>query len=189
MLNVLIFIYKGKIKLQGDEFQNFLRLSKRFQLKLQDEQDNRKKPKLSVRASINDLPPEVLTRIFSYLPTFDVLQNIGRVSKKFHDLSRHPRSHIDVCFTFTKTARVRSVVDFLRNANLMIKLNIIYTRQDQSYSRPMFPDLEGVFDPNADILLQALRKNQHLKSLDFSANYEHGISAGKTYFDSMFRFL
>ena len=178
MLNLITFIYKGEIKLRGGAFQKFLRLANRFQLKLQDEQDNRKKPKLSVKASMNDLPPEVLTKIFSYLPTFDVLRNIGRVSKKFHDLSQHPRSHINVCLNFIKMEK--SLYDFLRKANLMKKLVVNYKRIDEKASiKPMFPDLEKDLERDPTILFSALKKHQHLRSLDFLASGGYCISQGK----------
>ncbi len=100
MLNIINFIYRGEIKLSGDAYQRFLQLANRFQLKIEDDhhhqQKGRKKPKLSRQTNINDLPPEILTKILSLLPTFDVLRNVGRVSKWFCELSRHPRSHIKV---------------------------------------------------------------------------------------------
>ena len=45
------------------------------------------------KPTINTLPTELLTKILSYLPTYDVLHNVALVSKKFNESSQSPFVH------------------------------------------------------------------------------------------------
>ena len=177
MINLVTFIYKGEIKLEAEAFQKFVQLADRFQLRIQDDQDQRKKAKLEVSTSINDLPPELLTKILSYLPTFDVLRNVGRVSKKFYNLSRDPESHINVRLDLIAMEKLTS--DFLRRATLMRKLTVQYSMPYETHVRQMFRDREE--DVELDDLVLALRDHQHLRSLEISAPDHVAISAGKSF--------
>ena len=161
MLNVITFIYKGEIKLRGDAYQKFLQLANQFQLKILDDKVQQKKSR-SFKTGLTDLPLELLTTICSYLPTFDVLRNVGRVSKKFYDLSRNPHSHINVCLDLITIDR--STVDFLRSATLMRKLSIDYSCPGRSHVREMLRDMEAFVEP--DDLFLTLKDHHYLRSLE-----------------------
>ena len=45
---------------------------------------------------LESLPNELLVKIFSYLPTKDLLQNVALVSKRFYDLSKDSGAHVVV---------------------------------------------------------------------------------------------
>ena len=45
------------------------------------------------KPTINTLPTELLFKILSYLPTYDVLHNVALVSKKFYECSQSPFVH------------------------------------------------------------------------------------------------
>jgi hypothetical protein len=170
MLNIVNFIYRGEIKLAGDAYQRFLQLANRFQLKIEDDQQRRiKKPKLSRQTSITDLPPEVLTKILSFVPTFDVLRNVGRVSKRFYELSKHPQSHINVRLNLGFADN--STSDFLRQATQMRTLSIDYSTV--VYVRRTFRNLDNGYD--TDDMLLVLRDHQQLRSLEiFELEISHG---------------
>jgi hypothetical protein len=172
MLNIVNFIYKGEIKLAGDAYQRFLQLANRFQLKIEDDQQKRReKPKLSHQTNIIDLPPEILTKILSYLATFDVLRNVGRVSKQFYELSKHPQSHIHVCLNLMFADN--STSDFLRQATQMRTLSIGFSIVD--HVRRTFQDWKNnAYDP--DDMLLVLRDHQQLRSLEVN---EFQVSQGE----------
>ena len=47
----------------------------------------------SSKPTINTLPTELLFKILSYLPTYDVLHNVALVSKRFNESSQSPFVH------------------------------------------------------------------------------------------------
>ena len=49
---------------------------------------------------IMDLPEEIIEIILSYISTYDLLQNVGKISKWFHDFVASPRLHVHVIFDF-----------------------------------------------------------------------------------------
>jgi hypothetical protein len=172
MLNIVNFIYKGEIKLAGDAYQRFLQLANRFQLKIEDDQQKRReKLKVPRQTYINDLPPEVLTKILSFLPTFDVLRNVGRVSKRFYELSKHPQSHINVCLNLMFADNTTS--EFLKQATQMRTLSIGFSIA--GHVNRTFQDWKNnAYDP--DDMLLVLRDHQQLRSLDV---YEFQVSQGE----------
>jgi hypothetical protein len=171
MLNIVNFIYRGEIKLAGDAYQRFLQLANQFQLKIEDDQQQRrKKSKLSCQTNINDLPPEVLMKILSFLPTSDVLRNVGRVSKRFYELSKHPQSHINVCLSLMFADNTTS--EFLRQATQMRTLSIGFSKA-RHVSRTFQDKKNNVDDLN---MLLVLRDHQQLRSLEI---YEFLLSQGE----------
>ena len=55
-----------------------------------------KKPKLNPALEITSLPPQVLARIFSFLPGFEVMNRIVRVCKLFHEACQDPNLWLSV---------------------------------------------------------------------------------------------
>ena len=48
---------------------------------------------------IAELPPEILLKIFAFLPTQDLLLTVARVSKAFNELVKDAEAHKSVAFT------------------------------------------------------------------------------------------
>jgi hypothetical protein len=65
------------------------------------------------RLKLTCLPDEILLKILSYVPTYDLVQNVARVSKHFHHLTRDPDAHVSI--TFTNHVNTDKVVAFLKN--------------------------------------------------------------------------
>ena len=113
---------------------------------------------------------EVLTKILSFLPTFDVLRNVGRVSKRFYELSKHPQSHINVCLSLMFADNTTS--EFLRQATQMRTLSIGFSKA-RHVSRTFQDKKNNVDDLN---MLLVLRDHQQLRSLEI---YEFHLSQGE----------
>jgi len=68
----------------------------------------------------DDLPDEVIVKIFSNLTTKDILANVARVSKRFHRLSLDPDAHVAVQFPHLYcpvSCRPQFILDFLKGKN------------------------------------------------------------------------
>ena len=66
-----------------------------------------------VPATITSLPVEILLTIFTYIPTYDLLQNVSRVSKYFYAMTRDPDVHRSV--TFTNHVNTDKAIEFLKD--------------------------------------------------------------------------
>ena len=84
-----------------------------------------------VPATITSLPVEILLTIFTYIPTYDLLQNVSRVSKYFYAMTRDPDVHRSV--TFTNHVNTDKAIEFLKDKT---KVN---------YSINFFQSLVGFF--------------------------------------------
>ena len=58
--------------------------------------ENEASPAPRARTNIADLPDKLLVKIFSFVSTRDLLQNVARVSRQFNRLSQDPGAHVDV---------------------------------------------------------------------------------------------
>ena len=65
------------------------------------------------RPKLTSLPDEILLKILSFVPTYDLVQNVARVSKHFHRLTRDADAHVAI--TFTNHVNTDKVVAFLKN--------------------------------------------------------------------------
>lgn len=84
-------------------------------------------------ATITTLPVEILLTIFSYIPTYDLLQNVARVSKYFYALTRDPDVHRSV--TFTNHVNTDKAIEFLKDKTKVATYFIVF---DKVYSRRLF---------------------------------------------------
>ena len=96
VIKVLTYIYNGKLKLFSEEdYNHFKVIAAQLQLKtLPDNQPEDQKPKFQV--NLTDLPPEILLKIFSHVPTTDLVKKVSLVSKQCKALIKNPRVHINV---------------------------------------------------------------------------------------------
>jgi len=70
----------------------------------------------------SSLPPEILTKILSYLCTFDVLRKVALVSTQFNELSKSPAAHRNVSVSFR--ANKNRAVKFLKSTTMIQRLHI-----------------------------------------------------------------
>ena len=109
--SVIEFIYKGRLRICSQNYHpRFQEIAEQLSLTVltskkgkrssnQNTEPLAKKQRISSLCSplnIGALPPEVLSKILSWLPTNDLLENAALVSKQFHDLTKTPFAHIKV---------------------------------------------------------------------------------------------
>ncbi len=86
---------------------------------------------------IASLPNEILIKIFTYIPTSDLLQNVSRVSKNFNGLSKVTLAHQNV----TLLDNADKVSEFLTANKSIVSLNLIPQNKDQTDHENLSEDL------------------------------------------------
>jgi len=173
---ILKFMYKGEAKIDAQDYPDFLRIAKQFQLKIEtdsellpvevdsDEPPSKRK-KLTCDTQIWSLPIEILTKIFSMLSTYDLLANVARVSKRFHDLTTNPGVHIRVSLIVHHNNT--NALKFLKSATLMKELFIEMPRPKHCFVEDTleFED-EKRFDVSEsfDVFLESLTEHENIRS-------------------------
>lgn len=137
------------------------------------------------------LPDEILVKMFSYLSTTYLLQNVSRVSKDFYKLTKETLSHR--CVTLSDNAEKvsrfltsnKSIVALNlmpRQKNVVIWKNIVISFSKDSFAKTGYCILniesELSMNENSLILLLKNPKNINLKNLKIR-NY-HNIDAEET---------
>jgi hypothetical protein len=194
MISVIRFIYKGIIKIDAEDYPDFLRIAKQFHLKIETEsglipfEANSDEPpckrrKISDVTNILSLPMEILTKILSMLSTYDLLVNVSRVSKHFNNFIKSPGVHIRV--TFFMYAYNTDTLKFLKTAKLMKELQIgksigFFGRQWEDEESKIFGEMASSYDD----MLESLSEHEHLKSFSFDVELpltpDTGIILGKS---------
>ena len=113
-----------------------------------------KKPRIS--NTITSLPPEVLCKIISFLPTLDLLKKVALVSKQFNHLTQMPSVYKSVHLYSCSS----DVAQFLKQAKFMTEL------QFHSKSGCKFTKIAP------DQLLNSVGSNDHLKVLNFDTDLQ-----------------
>ena len=72
---------------------------------------------LPVQAGFDDLPDELVVKIFSNLTTNDLLTKVARVSKRFHRLSQDPDAHFVFKFYNPSSRKAAAAIKFLKGKN------------------------------------------------------------------------
>jgi hypothetical protein len=79
-------------------------------------------------ANIPPIPNEILLKIFSYVSTCDLLLNVAKVSKRFHQLTYHPSVHIVV--TLLDSVDQNPALRFFEENNCIEEVNIFTGKYD-----------------------------------------------------------
>lgn len=144
------YIYRGEVKIPITQRNRFLDLVK--QLKIEHQVNVPKKSLEELRANYLDsgpgkrkvacetfprlfeLPPEIVTRILSFVSTTDLLLNVARASKRFNELTKNPMLHRTVKINSSPFAiqelkrrsqgKLNAAINFLENTSLIKELQI-----------------------------------------------------------------
>ena len=120
---------------------------------------------------LSDLPNEILMKILALVPTGDLLQNVARVSKRFHDITRQPALHVDV--HLNHRCDQNGAVSFLKECYYLRSLTI-------NEAKPLvWKDAAGSFYWDRDIpaakfdsIILALLELENVESI--SSNIQRG---------------
>ena len=108
-----------------------------------------------VPVPVPKLPNEILLEILSYLPTRDLLRNVARVSKRFHELSEDPhlirKIEVESVGSWPKDKEEKYCHDFLRVLKRSLKL--------KSLSFGFSSDIN--YDKSEEMFLEALPSMNH----------------------------
>jgi hypothetical protein len=120
----LTFIYEGEVKCSSErECDDFEDVAYALQLKIsKTKEHHQQKPDPEPIITELPLPIEIQMKIFSYLPTPDLLRNVSLVSKPFRDLAKEPKVHINVSLKLTHFSF--ELIRFLKRAIFMKELRI-----------------------------------------------------------------
>jgi hypothetical protein len=120
----LTFIYEGEVKCSSErECDDFEDVAYALQLKIsKTKEHHQQKPDPEPIITELPLPIEIQMKIFSYLPTPDLLKNVSLVSKPFRDLVKEPKVHINVSLKLTHFSF--ELIRFLERAIFMKELRI-----------------------------------------------------------------
>ena len=124
----------------------------------------------NVGAKFDDLPPEIMMKIFSHLRTQDLLVNVAPVSKYFYELVKDPEAHIKVWLP--ANVDIGAAAGFLRTATKIQELRIFTYEATQLdlKTKPFSEEVElQIF---CDQLLIAVSRHSNLKVVDI-----HGLHA------------
>jgi len=190
----LDFLYSGKAKVPKEKEEALIAIGNRLNIiPLLDAINNRRKNRDPIRSrfcdrekldainhfrrmkvsdeqrstiSINDLPNELLVKIFSNISTFGLLLNVALVSKRFYELTKNPEVHRVVTLKLTgHQLWKQSAENFLKTAiqlkELHIKRNGTWDSEDYSPLSTSLPEI-CVMD---DVILATLQ-HPHLKVID-----------------------
>jgi hypothetical protein len=101
-------------------------------------------------------PPEVLIKIFQYLPTGDLLLNVARVSKKFSKLTKDPAVHCQVSIP-----RRYPAIKFLERATLIQSLEIVTRKNEHG----IYEEGNPLVNPSCELLLMAVSRHASLREV------------------------
>ena len=101
------------------------------------------------------LPPELLTKIFRYLSTSDLLLNVARVSHQFHGLVGSPGIYLKVAIPDSFQAD-DGLVEFFRQATLMTEIHLYR-------GNTLCINLDG----KEEQIISAMVHHEHIKSIIF----------------------
>ena len=121
---------------------------------------------------LDDLPPEIMMKIFSHLRTQDLLVNVAPVSKYFYELVRDPEAHIKVWLPVNVDLGAAS--EFLRTATKIQELRI-FTHEAtrlELRTRPFSDEIEPQLF--CDPLLIAVSRHSNLKVVDIDGLHATG---------------
>ena len=76
------------------------------------------------RRNILFFPNEILSKIFSFVATEDLLLNVSRVSKKFHEIVENPHAHVRVTLPDTINGEDSGLINFLSKNDLIEELHL-----------------------------------------------------------------
>ncbi len=127
--SIVEFIYAGEVTVQSKVLERFFEIATNLSLKISeivtesqqsslDQEEEEKAPK-----NVFSLPSEILGKIFSYIPTHYLLQNVALVSKYFNQLTKLPKAHINV--TLKACVNKDGAAKFLENKTLIRQLKAI----------------------------------------------------------------
>jgi hypothetical protein len=119
-----------------------------------------------VARNILSLPNEILIKILTFVQTKDLLLNVSRVSKKFHEAAENPHAHVYVKFSDTINWEDLDLINFLTKNNLIEELH--------------FSKGQGSIRQFDDDILDAIEGQRRLKN--FSIDVRHLI-----HIDQLFR--
>ena len=83
--------------------------------------------------TFDNLPDELVSKIFSYVSTSDLLTKVARVSKKFHRISQDSDAHVAVQMLDLDQVTQIQLLDFLEG-----KKNIQEVEMDSEWYQPVF---------------------------------------------------
>ena len=131
-----------------------------------------------VPVPVPKLPNEIWLEILSYLPTHDLLRNVARVSKRFHELSEDPhlirKIEVESVGSWPKDKEEKYCHDFLRVLKRSLKL--------KSLSFGFCSDIN--YDKSEEMFLEALPSMNHQFLEEFILKGD-----GKTDCDTATKFL
>ena len=180
---ILEFFYKGEVRVEKEQLSRFLEIANRLLIDLGNLTGNKnnsianqksdlkrkavsgknqvseppiKKRRIVEASNILFLPTEILTKILSYLSTYDLLQNVALTSRFFSQLSKSPKVHLNVSFSVLSDET--GAIDFLRKVILIEELQIKPVKFWQ-----WKPDRKKI--SNYKSLLETISKFPHLKAI------------------------
>jgi len=137
--------------------------------------------------NVLSLPPELLVKIFSHIPTYDLMQKVALVSKYFNQLTKLPGAHIDI--TLPEYVNVHKAAKFLENKTLIRQLKIDSKTPQRSpqedndsddVSDDESVDEDDEFSLNSDAIVLSVCNHPHLRALEL-----HGIRSNISFKSSL----
>jgi len=184
LILIIELIYKGEVRVEKEQVSKVIEISHSLSIDLtmptgnknnsilyhltsskqtiisiqtQVTEPPRKKQKIAEVSKILFLPPEILTRILSHLPTSDLLQNVALVSSYFNQLANSPKVHLNV--SFSEISDETGAINFLQKAILIKELQITAAKFWQWQ-----PQRKKISDYKK--LLAAISTFSHLKTVE-----------------------
>ena len=139
---------------------------------------------LQVQVGFDDLPDELVVKIFSNLSTTDLLKNVARVSKRFHLLSQDPDAHVafefgHLWYTFTYSFPPKheaEAIKFLKGKNKIQEVKMYFRLSifklavmDQKKTTSL--RLGGFYSDAFKLLAKSPQKAEQIRMLELKGNF------------------
>ena len=182
-------IYKGAIQVESKKYERFFEIVKSLSLNVIESEKSAQQETASKFKSIVDhlqpcgkrqkkdaihfcnLPVEMLTKILSYMTTYDLLTKVALVSKSLYGFIKTPGVHLTVSFSVNSDEK--SAVKFLEKARLIQELHVTkpkyFSWNDSTFHlhQPM---------KLCDKVVSAVISHSHLKVLCIDDTFKWGLS-------------
>ena len=139
-------------------------MSNSTHLRSDADQINEASPAPKTPTNITDLPDELLVKIFTYVRTSDLLQNVAKVSKRFNRLSQDPGAHVSVQLLHCSDRNSRQVTKFLKGKNQIEKVALrcesdFLLTFDLAVMKQKKTRSVAVYSPNLSVVVEQLATN------------------------------
>ena len=122
----------------------------------------------SPESKFSSFPMEVLIKILSYVPTYQLLQNVARVSKRFNTLTKDPDAHISITL-INQLSDAGEAIKFLKSKTKVEEIHFTCNSSNPPQfvqSMKISEDFLSSAFSNSKIKVVEIRRPWHLDRLD-----------------------